>query len=246
MSSPAALVTGASRGIGRAAAVALAKLGYRLALVARTDADLRETARLTQLPEGDTLLLPLDLTDPAQAQSAIEQAVARFGRLDALVNVAGLAPVRSIAETSVDDWRAVLDTNLSAAFYLTRFAWPHLKAAASAAAAAAPDRHSAIVNISSLASRDPFPGFAAYGAAKAALNIFGLVAAREGQADRIAVHTIAPGAVETEMFRAIMTPEQYPRDKTMTPDDVADVIAQCVTGRIAHTRGEVIYLHKVL
>jgi NAD(P)-dependent dehydrogenase (short-subunit alcohol dehydrogenase family) len=240
MSSPVVLITGASRGIGRATAVTLAKLGYRLALVARTEADLRETAGLTGLSADDVLLLPVDITDPAQAESAIAQAVARFGRLDALVNVAGLAPVRSIVETSVEEWRDVIETNLSAAFYLTKFAWPHLKAASTA------ERNSVIVNISSLASRDPFPGFAAYGAAKAGLNVFGLVAAREGQADGIAVHTIAPGAVETEMFRGIMSPEQYPTEKTMRPEEVAEVIAQCVTGRLRHTAGEVIYLHKVL
>lgn len=237
---PVALITGASRGIGRATAVALAKLGYRLALVARTEADLRDTAGVTGLSAEDVLLLPVDITDPARAESAIGRAVEQFGRLDAVVNVAGLAPVRSIVETSVEEWRDVLGTNLSATFYLTKFAWPHLKAASSA------ERQSVIVNISSLASRDPFPGFAAYGAAKAGLNVFGLVAAREGQADGIAVHTIAPGAVETEMFRGIMSPEQYPAEKTMRPEEVADVIAQCVTGRLAHTRGEVIYLHKVL
>jgi NAD(P)-dependent dehydrogenase (short-subunit alcohol dehydrogenase family) len=133
-----------------------------------------------------------------------------------------------------------METNLSATFYLTKFAWAHLKAAGTV------ERQSVIVNISSLASRDPFPGFAAYGAAKAGLNVFGLVAAREGQADGIAVHTIAPGAVETEMFRRIMTPDQYSPDKTMRPEEVAEVVAQCVTGRLAHTRGEVIYLHKML
>lgn len=235
-----ALITGASRGIGRATAAALSNVGYRLALVARTDADLRGTAALTGSAAESLALLPADITDPAQAQAVVESAVARLGRLDALVNIAGVAPVRSIVETSVDEWRAVLDTNLSAAFYLTKFAWPHLKAAS------APDRHSVVVNISSLASRDPFPGFAAYGAAKAALNVFGLVAAREGQADGIAVHTIAPGAVETAMFRQIMTADQYSPDKTLRPEEVADVIAQCVTGRLAHTRGEVIYLHKTL
>jgi len=240
MAKPVALISGASRGIGRATAVALARLGYRLALAARTQGDLGETARLTGCGPGDVVLLPGDVADAARAESIVDRAVAWFGRIDAVVNVAGVAPVRSIVDTSVDEWRAVLDTNLSAAFYLTKFAWPHLKAAAMA------DRHSVVVNISSLASRDPFPGFAAYGAAKAALNVFGLVAAREGQADGIAVHTIAPGAVETAMFRQIMSTDQYSSDKTLTPEAVADVIARCVTGELAHTRGEVIYLHKTL
>lgn len=240
MSQPVALITGASRGIGRATAIALANLNYRLALVARTRKDLEETARLAGA--ADALVLPADVTDPIQVRTVIHDISARFSRLDAVINVAGLAPVRRIEDMSADEWHAVINTNLSAVFYLMKYAWPHLRVCAKAAN----DRHPAIVNVSSLASRDPFPGFAAYGAAKAGLNILDLVAAREGQADNIAVHTIAPGAVETEMFRQLMTHEQYPKKKTLTPEEVADVIAQCVTGRLRHTRGEVIYLHKTL
>jgi NAD(P)-dependent dehydrogenase (short-subunit alcohol dehydrogenase family) len=139
---------------------------------------------------------------------------------------------------TVEEWRGVIDTNLSAVFYLMKYAWPYLRRNPAAQIPAA------IVNISSLASRDPFNGFAAYGAAKAGLNIMGLVAAREGLADGITVHTIAPGAVETAMFRQLMTPQQYPTEKTLKPEEVADVVAQCVTGKLRHTTGEVIYLHK--
>jgi NAD(P)-dependent dehydrogenase (short-subunit alcohol dehydrogenase family) len=101
-----------------------------------------------------------------------------------------------------------------------------------------------VVNVSSAAARDPFPGFAAYGAAKAALNLFGLSAAREGLKIGVRVHTIAPGAVETAMFRQIMTPEQYSADLTLKPEDVATIIAQCVAGELRYTSGEVIYVHK--
>jgi len=103
-----------------------------------------------------------------------------------------------------------------------------------------------VVNISSEASRDPFAGFAAYGAAKAGLNLFGRSAAREGHPFNITVHTLAPSAVETAMFRQIATPEQYPADKTLTPADVARVILQCVRGDLRHTSGEVIYLHRTV
>ena len=109
---PVALITGASRGIGRAAAVALAKAGYRLALLGRTPADLIETARLAGVP--DALDLQADVADPDQVPHAIDQTATHFGRLDVLVNVAGLTPVRSIEAMSVDEWRAVIDTNLSA------------------------------------------------------------------------------------------------------------------------------------
>ena len=102
------------------------------------------------------------------------------------------------------------------------------------------------MNLSSLAARDPFPNFAAYAAAKAGLNLFGLAAAREGQAIGVRVHTLALGAVETGMFRQLVTPQQYPADQTLDPADVARVIAQCVTGDLRYTSGEVVYLHKVV
>lgn len=234
-----ALVTGAGRGIGRAAAVALAAEGYHLALVSRTRAELEITARLA----GDvrhSAILPLDVCDPEQAALAVEQTTATLGRLDALVNVAGAAPVRGIEEMTVQEWRTVIDTNVSAVFYLSKYAWPHLREASS------PSHPAVIVNISSLSSRDPFPGFAAYGAAKAAVNLFGLAAGREGQAEHILVHTIAPGAVETSMFRQIMTPEQYPTQKCLTPEEVAEVIVHCASGRLRHQSGEVIWMHKSL
>ena len=238
MSQPVVLVSGASRGIGRATAVALARAGYRLILLARQRTDLEETARLAGAP--DSLCLPGDVTDPDHVRSLVHVAVDRFARLDGLVNVAGLAPVERIEEMTIEQWHAVIDTNLSSVFYLTKYAWPHLRVAAKTFG------RSTIVNVSSLSSRDPFPGFAAYGAAKAGLNIFDLVAAREGEADGISVHTIAPGAVETAMFRQLMTPEQYPTARTLSPEEVAEVIVQCVNGQLRHTRGEVIYLHKTL
>jgi len=198
--------------------------------------ELEQTAELAGA--ADALLLPADISDAAQCQTVIEQTVKHFGRLDALINIAGVAPAVSIEAISLEQWRQVIDTNLSAVFYLTKYAWPHLKAAAVIHAPAV------IVNISSMAARDPFNGFAAYGAAKSALHIFGLVAAREGAADQICVHTIAPGAVETAMLRQLLTTEQLPTEKTMSAEEVAAVIVQCVIGQLRHTSGEVIYLHK--
>src|SRR5438046_7118022 len=125
---------------------------------------------------------------------------------------------------SVAEWHEVIDTNLSSVFYMTKFAWPILRETAGRYGRAA------VVNVSSMASRDPFDGFAAYGAAKAGLNTFDLVAAREGEKCGIDVHTIAPGAVETGMFRGLMTVDEYPSSKTLTPEEVAEVIGQCVIG----------------
>jgi NAD(P)-dependent dehydrogenase (short-subunit alcohol dehydrogenase family) len=234
MESQVAVITGAGRGIGRATAGEFARAGYRVALAGRDAQALAETS--TSQCGGAGLVIPTDVTNPDDVNRLIARTLEAFGRLDVLVNNAGRAPVKSIVEMDVDEWRRVIDTNLSAAFYATRAAWP----------AFARQGGGVVVNISSAAARDPFPGFAAYGAAKAGLNLFGLSAAREGQAVNVRVHTVAPSATETGMFRTIMSAEQYPTEKTLDPAEVARVVLQCARGDLRHTSGEVIYVHKTL
>ena len=231
MDGPVAIITGAGRGIGRAAAVELGAEGYRLTLVSRNEDELNETARLV----GGGLIVVADIRHPDEVHRVFESTMQAYDGVDAIVHCAGLAPVRSIAEMTIEEWRDVMDTNLSSAFYLCHAAWRVFER----------QHGGVIVNISSEAARDPFPGFAAYGAAKAGLNLLGLSAAREGQKIGVRVHTIAPAAVETAMFRGIVTEAQYPREKALAPADVARVIGQCVRGELCHTSGEVIYLHKV-
>lgn len=236
MTNPVAIITGAGSGIGRATAVELARREYRLVLAGRNPEPLRETLQIARLPDARGIAVAADVSREDDVKRLVNAAVERFGRIDAIVHAAGLAPVRPIGQMSSDEWRAVLDTNLSAAFYLCREAWGIFQK----------QRGGVVVNVSSLAARDPFSGFAAYGAAKAGLNLFGLAAAREGEAIGVRVHTIAPGAVETPMLRKILTTEQYPREKTLAPEDVAQTIAQCVAGELKYTSGEVIYVHRTL
>jgi 3-oxoacyl-[acyl-carrier protein] reductase len=230
MQQPVAIITGAGRGIGRATAVLLSQTNYRLALLARTAPELEETRRLC----GGGMVLPVDVADADAVQRAIAQGVEQFGRIDAIIHCAGLAPLRAIAETSVTEWHAILNTNLSAAFYLWKAAWPVFARQGSGV----------VVNVSSVAARDPLPGLGAYAAAKVGLNMLGFCAAREGKQIGVRVHTVAPGAVETAMLRQVVSAEHLPTEKTLAPADVARVICQCVTGELAHTSGEVIYLHK--
>lgn len=231
-SPPIVILAGAGRGIGRATAVELARGGYRLVLAARSESELRETAGLA----GDGLVVATDVSKPEAVESLVHRTVEAFGRIDAIVNCVGLAPVVSIAEMSPSQWREVIDVNLSAAFYLCHYAWPVFERQGGGV----------VVNVSSMASRDPFAGFAAYGAAKAGLNVLGLSAAREGEQIGVRVHTVAPGAVETDMFRQIATPRQWPPEKTLDPADVARVIVQCVKGDLRYTSGEVIFVRKTL
>ena len=229
--SPVVIVTGASRGIGRATARELSAKNWRVALVARSTEHLNEAAAGL----NDAITIMADIAKGSNvADKIVEQVREKFGRIDALVNNAGYAPMLSLEQTTDQAWQDAIDVNLSAAFWLTRECWPIFKQQGGGV----------VVNVSSAAARDPFAGFIAYGAAKAALNNLGLSLAREGAKDNIRVHTIAPSATETEMFRALPGMASFPTESTMSPADVASVIVRCVTGELAHTSGEVIYLHK--
>src|SRR5688572_19792948 len=116
MSNPVAIVTGAARGIGKAIAAELRRGGHDVVLVSRSKKDLDEAAREIG---GVAIAFPADVTEPREVDALVAATLARFGRIDAVVNNAGLAPVVSVKDMSVDRWRAVIDTNLSAAFYVS-------------------------------------------------------------------------------------------------------------------------------
>jgi NAD(P)-dependent dehydrogenase (short-subunit alcohol dehydrogenase family) len=232
MSDRVAIITGAGRGIGRATALELSNRGYRLALASRNQKQIEAVAKQAT----NAIAVRTDVTRVEDVQSLVDKTLSSFGRIDAIVNCAGLAPVAKIDELSAEQWHAVIDTNLSSAFYFARAVWPTFK-----------QQHSGcIVNISSMASRDPLPGFLAYGAAKAGLNVLSLMLAREGAEHGIRSYAIAPGAVETEMFRAIVSREKWPTEKTLDPADVARVVAQCIDGDLKYTSGEVIFLSRTI
>jgi 3-oxoacyl-[acyl-carrier protein] reductase len=233
VSHPAAIITGAGRGIGRATARLLAQAGYRLMLVARSSGELEETARLCG---GEHLIAPADVCDHTAVEGVVQRATNEFGRVDALIHSAGMALLRPIERLSHQQWRDTLDTNLSAAYYFCKALWPAWRRQGSAAA----------VLVSSEAARNPFDGLAAYGAAKAGLNLYGMALAREGAEIGLRVHVVAPGAVETAMLRSVVTPSQFPPEKALDPNDVAAVIVQCVRGDLRFTSGEVIYVHKTV
>ena len=226
----AAIITGAGSGIGRASALALANLDFGVALVGRRRAELESTAAICD----QALVLDADISDANNCAHVVAAAMERFGRLDALIHCAGFAPLVRIEDMTADLWRKIVDTNLSAAVHLASAAWPTFRKQTSGV----------IVNISSESARDPFIGLGPYGAAKAGVNLLGKALAAEGSEIGVRVHTIAPGAVETGMLRKIVSREQFPTEKTLSPADVAELIVQCVQGDLQHTSGEVIYVHK--
>ena len=138
-----AIVTGAGKGIGRAIALELARRGFRVVVAARSAESVIAVAK-----EVDGMGVATDVADPAQVDRLVGKTLDTFGRIDAVVNNAGLAPAVSIEEMSVEQWRQVIDVNLSAAFYLSRAAWGTFKK----------QRSGVVVNVSSQAARDPCVG----------------------------------------------------------------------------------------
>jgi 7-alpha-hydroxysteroid dehydrogenase len=178
-----ALVTGASSGIGRATALALAEAGAHVVLAARTRDKLEDVARTIG---ARALAVPTDVTKPAELDALVARTLEAHGRIDVLVNVAGGTPPTIALAVSDDDMAAAFQFNVTSAFHLSRVCAPHLAKNAGA-----------IVSISSAMSHRVDSGFVAYGAAKAALDHMTRLLAHEW-APKIRVNAIAVGATRTE------------------------------------------------
>ena len=230
-SSPVSLITGAGSGIGRALALLLASRGHRLILAARRQATLHETAAL--LPPGShSLIVPTDVGSAPAVAALIDRAHAHFGAIHNLINNAGLAPLMPLESMTPDLIDEVFRVNALGPALAIRHCWPIFIR----------QRAGCIVNLSSLATADPFPGFFAYAAAKASVNLMARSAALEGAPHNIRAFAIAPGNVETPMFRAIVSTDQIPPSATLTPQSVATVILDCLEHRRDADNGATIFL----
>jgi len=214
MSDKVAVVTGASKGIGWAIARALLDGGCRVAIAARNANELDRAART--LNAGAAVhAVAADVRNPADAARLMDEAATRFGGLDILVNNAGVGRFANVADMSVDEWRQVIDTNLSAVFYCCHAAIPHLR------------RRGAgwIVNISSLAGKNAFAGGAAYCASKSGLNAFSEALMQEVRYDNIRVSYIMPGSVSTGFGDRGVGGEA---DWKLSPHDVARTVVDLI------------------
>lgn len=226
-----AIITGAGRGIGRATALLLVEAGYACVCVSRSQNDVDETA---QLAGGGSVGVVGDVCKADDIRRIVRTTHERFGRIDALVNNAGVAPLVPFADMTDAIWDDVIATNLTATYRMSHAVWPIMVGR----------KAGVIVNVSSEASRDPFNGFTAYAAAKAGVNQFTKALAKEGDAVGIRVHAVAPAGVETAMLRKLLTPEQLPSDQLLKPEDVAAAIRGCVCGDLACTSGETVFVHR--
>jgi NADP-dependent 3-hydroxy acid dehydrogenase YdfG len=207
-----ALVTGASSGIGAATARRLARAGASVALVARRRDRLDDLAGQIAEAGSSALVVEADITDPARAAEAVQQSLDWFGRLDVLVNNAGIMVLGTALHATIKEWDRMVAVNVRALLHITHAAVPYLIDAA----VTSPRQVADIVNVSSTAGRVARPGSSTYTLTKFGLTGFTESLRQELLAERVRVSVVEPGPVDTE-------PEQ------LRPEDVADAIAYVVT-----------------
>jgi 3-oxoacyl-[acyl-carrier protein] reductase len=243
LSGRVALVTGGAVGIGRAVALALGGTGAFVGIhYHKSEHGAQETLAVLREGGGDGLLLQADLTVEEQAKAAVDRLVAEAGRLDILVNNAG-SPLRRarIEDCPTELWRQVFDVNVTAAFFVTRQAIPHLRKSG----------HGSIVNNLTLSVQTGGAGGAGpYAAAKGALQVLSRTLARE-LAPEVRANAIMPGVIETRHHEVFSTPERMEQYRRETPlgrngatDEVADAVlflasdaARFITGALIDVNG---------
>lgn len=206
-----ALITGASRGIGAAVALTLARRGCDVALVARSLEGLQETALACEAYGGRALPLSADLSDRASHQGVVERCLEHFGRLDFLINNAGMSLGQPVPEMSTDALAQVMELNFMAAANLTRLALPSILKS----------EQGAVIQIGSIASKMSFPGSASYSASKHALLGYSHALFEDVREQGVKVSVICPGFVNTEL---IDQGRSLDRDKMLQPDDVSRAV----------------------
>ena len=226
-----ALVTGSSSGIGAATARRLAAEGAAVALVARRRDRLEDLAAAITDEGGTALIVPADVTKQQEAVSAVEQTVERLGRLDTVVNNAGVMLLGPALDTPTEEWDRMIALNVQGLLYVTHAALPHLVHAAEDSPRGVAD----LVNISSTAGRVARPGSSVYNFTKAGLIAFTDAIRQEVLGRRVRVSVVEPGTVDTELVNHLNEGiQQAARSQTasieaMLPEDIADTIAYIVT-----------------
>jgi 3-oxoacyl-[acyl-carrier protein] reductase len=220
---PAAIVTGASRGIGKAIALRLAREGLDLALAARTADDLEAAASECQAEGAKALAVPTDVTSEDDVKRLFGKTLGSLGRLDLLVNNAGGGVYKPVAETSLEEFEHVMALNARGTFLCSREAMRVMTAPGESEGR---ETGGIIVNMSSVVGLKGYPNQGAYTAAKHAVVGLSKTLAEEGREHGVRVHVICPGGVATELI-ASARPDIDPSE-LLAPEDVADLVAYLV------------------
>jgi NAD(P)-dependent dehydrogenase (short-subunit alcohol dehydrogenase family) len=234
----AALVTGATSGIGRATALRFAEAGARVALVGRDEGTLSEVAGQARERGGEAVEVRADVTVEEDARRAVEEATAAFGGLDVLVNAAGIISNGTVENTSLEDWDAMMNVNLRSVFHLIQLCAPHLE-----------KRPGTIVNVSSVTGLRAFPGVLAYCVSKAGVDQLTRCAALELAPKGVRVNAVNPGVVVTQIHRrGGMSDDKYaaflehsktthPIGRVGTPEEIAELILFLASDRASWITG---------
>jgi NADP-dependent 3-hydroxy acid dehydrogenase YdfG len=226
-----ALVTGASSGIGEATARALAAEGAAVALVARRKDRLDALAQAIEADGGRALAIEADITGQEQARAAVAQAVEGLGRLDTVINNAGVMLLGPVEDAPTDEWDRMVDLNLKGLLYVAHAALPHLQSAA----AGEPRQVADLVNISSVAGRVARAGSGVYNATKFGVGAFSEALRQEVTQKHVRISLVEPGATDTEL-RSHNRPEvqeaimaRFTGVERLQAADIADAIRYIVT-----------------
>lgn len=226
-----ALVTGASSGIGAATAKALAEQGAAVALLARRADRLQALQAGIESAGGTALFVTADVTDATQVAAAVQRTVTELGRLDTVVNNAGLIRMGHAIEAPLQDWDDLVAVNVQGVLYVTRAALPHLIDAA----ADSPRGVADLVTVSSTAGWVARPGTAVYSLTKFGINAFSEGIRQEVLGKRVRVGVVGPGTVDTEIFDHVAPPAREAFEMQtagmvkLLPEDIADAVLYIVT-----------------
>lgn len=231
-----AFVSGASQGIGRACALALAKMGARIALAARNEAKLQAVAAEIKAAGGQASAFLMDVSDEASIQTAAKAAITHFGTVEILVNNAGITRDTLLLRMKRADWDAVMTTNLTGAFLLTQALLNSMLRA----------RWGRIINVSSVVGRTGQAGQANYAASKAGLIGFTRSMAREVASRSVTVNAVAPGYIETAMTSVLEDKQReallshIPLGRAGTDEEVAHAVAFLASPNAGYITGHVL------
>ncbi|HEX8236257.1 MAG TPA: glucose 1-dehydrogenase [Abditibacteriaceae bacterium] len=225
-----AIVTGAASGIGLATAKRLGSEGARVVIAdLKLEAAQKAAAEVKNAGAPDALPSACDVSKEEQVEATVQQTLDRFGRLDLVVNNAGLMVFKPLQELTADDWNHILSVDLLGAFYFTKQAFLHMP------------NGGAIVNVSSIHAVETTPLVAPYAAAKAAVNSLTRSASLEGKAKNIRVNAVLPGAIDTPMLwsnpNVASGTEQVNPDYVGKPEDLAEVIAYLASDQSTFIQG---------
>lgn len=242
LSGRSALVTGSSRGIGKAIALMLAQAGASVAVHGRTRSE-RLAATATQLQglTGTVVEVIGDLTDPANAAAIVDQAAKGLGRLDILVNNAGIVQPAPADDMTLASWNAVLSVNVTSAFFCAQAAARHMRN----------HNYGRIINVSSTAGEVAILGYVHYGVAKAGLNLMTRQLAAEWAPHGITVNTVAPAFIRTDMAAEVFErhPDLYedqlgrvPKHRMGEVDEVAAAVLYLASSEADYTTGTILHV----